>query len=155
MGLASPDTVASPTSGLPKITGQSVPWLGVSVDRCRGSRAWRESAVSDSYELLSWPRLSARAVVCPPSAVPGQKRVHFTAMHGTNSRWTQSFPRTWMAPRAPPASLPESDNRCLVGVRKNQEQEGGDQKACSACVMRQAEICQCGMKLARVTLLEQ
>src|SRR5437016_2736175 len=31
---------------------RTTPWLGVSVDRCRGSRAWRESAASGSYELL-------------------------------------------------------------------------------------------------------
>src|SRR5579859_5700492 len=32
---------------------RAVLWLGASVDRGRNSRAWRESAVSDSYELLS------------------------------------------------------------------------------------------------------
>ena len=99
-----------PRRRLPETTHdrlRAIPWPGVSVDRGRGSRAWRESAVSDSYELLSWPRLLRACRGCPPSAVPGQKRVHVTNCCDQRFRGGRrpSRGRGWR-PDAPIASIP-------------------------------------------------
>src|SRR5215831_9875922 len=68
--------------------------------------------------LSSFPDRASGTSRLPAVRSSGEKRVHLTTTYVTNSRWTQSFPRTWMAPRAPIASLPKSGYRCVVGCRK-------------------------------------
>src|SRR5215471_18538347 len=73
--------------------------------------------------LSSFPDRASGTSRLPAVRSSGEKRVHLTTKREMNLRWTQSFPRTWMAPRAPIASLPKSGYRCVVGRRKKTEEK--------------------------------